>query len=127
MRYTLRRTAPAVFVASLFIVLAAHGAENDLPVTSLLPGDGTVALRSTGLVNIKAALAETGYAKLLAEPEVQTFIKPPVDVLLNYYNTLRGKNAVLPDLADLDKAFAGELAVSVGLPTAENSRPAVSA
>jgi hypothetical protein len=119
-----------VLFAAVFLSLAVGqvgAAETEPPVTALLPGKADVAINSVGLKNIKAALGETDLAKLAAEPEVAQFIKPSWDAVMEFYKEQRGANPLLPDLADLDKIFADDLAVTVGLPSAESPMPAVCA
>ena len=80
---------------------------------TLLPGDAPIVIRIPDGAAIAKAVGESDFGKLYTEPESQQFISPALEEVKSRYTELRKGQPFFPEVADLQKVFAGELAIGV--------------
>ncbi len=80
----------------------------------LLPENTVAALFLPDLGAARAAWGGTRFAQMLAQPEMQAFLKAPCARLMASYEAIRQTRPILPAFADLDAGLlSGELALGV--------------
>src|SRR4029077_18455830 len=89
-----------------------------VPTTALVPGDATVVIHVPDCAAARKALVDSDFGKLIAEPDVQAFIKPAWDEVLKLYAGQRQRIPVLPDLDDIGKTLTGGLTIVLSPPAA---------
>lgn len=93
-----------------------YSAENAPTAADLVPGDAPIAIHVRNAAGLRQAIAASDFGKLWAEPDMQAFAKPAWTALLERYAELRKEQPALPDLADLDKAITGGIAIAIAPP-----------
>jgi len=106
----LRFSVLLILVLATLNLRAAEGPSAE----DLLPGSTVLAISIPDLTATRAAAAKTRVAEILNQPEIQAFMRPPLDTLDKAYDTLRAKRPELPALADLEGGlFSGEIAAGL--------------